>query len=281
MIASPSNGNFNSSEIYKLLSMGKIKMTSEELAQRPKSGAGSSTTFKDGGFGDGALTFIKECNWERKLGRSVNQQTWAKATAWGNLCEPRAFDLLGASYKRTGQETSIAHPLYPFWRGTPDGIGYKLTEPYVVPDTKCPFTISSYLTFADCKDIKEVVEKHPDGYKYFWQLVSNACILGLDYAELVIYCPYESELSEIYDMAQNGSLESYNPQTERWIKNCNPNELPYLKDGGKYKNLYIFQWKVSQEDKDLLTARVIEASKLLLPDQGVPHSDYGAGKQAE
>lgn len=271
MTTKPSDGNFNSSEVFKLLSFGKIDMTAEELKARPKEGKGSAVKFKDGGFGDAAITYIQECNWERKLGRTMNQETWAKPTAWGNLLESRAFDLLGGSYQRTGQDTSLVHPQHPYWTGKPDGIGYKLTVPYIVPDSKCPFTLGSFLKFADCANIDEVVKNHPDGYKYKIQLISNACILGLDYAELVVYCPYESELLEIRALAQDGSLESYNERTERWIMGCNPNELPYIKDGGYYKNLYRFQFEVTKEDKQLLTERVVEASKLLIPTQPAPY----------
>lgn len=265
MTSLPSIGNFNSSEIFKLLSMGRVEMSKEELAARPKDGKGSAVKFKEEGLGEAALTFIKECNWERKSGRSMNQETWAKQTAWGNLLEPRAFDLLGSSYRRTGQDKSLVHPEHTYWTGTPDGIGYKLTKPFVVPDTKCPFTLNSFFTFADCANMDEVVKNHPDGYKYKWQLVSNACILGLDYAELVIYCPYESELAEIRELAQDGSADNFNAKTERWIMNSNPNELPYIKDGGYYKNLYTFQFEVTKEDKDLLTSRVLLAAEKLIP----------------
>ena len=49
-----------------------------------------------------------------------------------------------------------------------------------------------------------------------------------------------------------------------WINWAEDKELPYLLDGGHYKNLNIIRFEVSQEDKDRLTIAVLNASKLLI-----------------
>jgi hypothetical protein len=234
----PRIGNFTSSEIWKIMTKGK----GQEM------------------FGAPAKTYIKRKNWERRMGRLVESETWAKPTAWGKLLEDRSFDKLGASYKRTGSEMALQHPEYDFWYGSPDGQGFELDEAVIVPDVKCPWTLNSFLTFADCKDIQEVRDMHDDGEKYYFQLVSNACILGLSKSELVVYCPYDDELIEI----RADGVNSDDISTAKWMEYADPREFPSLPKGGYYKDLYRFQFDVPQSDKDLLTARVIEASKLLI-----------------
>jgi len=251
-------GNFTSSAIIALLSMGKVEMTPEELAARPKSGTGSATKLKEGGLGEAAKTYIKTRNWEYKAGRSMSQDSWAKETAWGKICEPRVMELLGTSYIPTGTEVAIPHPEYPFWKGSPDGQKFNLSTPETVIDVKSPFTLNSYFTFYDCETIEDVRKNHDDGDKYYWQIVSNACILGLGKAELIVYCPYEDELEEIRKSTCDDIA------TEKWLERVNPRSLPYLIRGKAYSNLKIFSFDVPQVDKDRLTERVVEASKLLI-----------------
>jgi len=252
-------GNFTSSGIVALLSMGKIEMTPEELAARPKTGTGSSAKLKEGGLGEAAKTYIKECNWERKAGRSMEQEVWSKETAWGKLNEPRVMNILGGDYIRTGTETALTHPKYDFWKGSPDGQKFNLLLPEKVAEVKCPFTLTSFFTFADCENIEDVREKHKSGEMYYWQVVSNACILGLDKAELIIYCPYEDELMEIRQEAEICP----DIDTAKWMERVNPSSLPYLIRGKGYESIKIFDFVVPQADKDRLTERVIECGKLL------------------
>jgi hypothetical protein len=107
--------------------------------------------------------------------------------------------------------------------------------------------------------IDAVRANHKDGEKFYWQLVGNAILLNVDKAELIVGCPYESELLEIKELAEtwNGEINLY------WLFMADKTELPYLLDGGYYKNLNIISFDVKQEDKDLLTSRVVECVKLL------------------
>lgn len=240
--------------------MGKIEMTPEELAARPKSGVGSAVKYKDGGLGTAAMTYIKQTNWERRAGRSMSQTSWSKETAWGKMLESRVFDILGGSYKRLDMDGSLLHPRIDYWTGTPDGEKYKLLEREKVAEVKCPFTLNSFFTFADCKDIAEVRDKHPDGEKYYWQCVSNGSMLGLDKAELIIYCPFEDELEDIVKDAQFAA----DIRTEKWIERCTSSELPYLIRNKSYNNIIVFDFDIPQADKDYLESRVIEAGKQLI-----------------
>lgn len=227
-------GNFTSSDIHALTTSGKEK----------------------GSFGKLALTYIEEKNMERLLGRSLDTETSSKALDWGKVLEGRAFELLGLEYSLQSDVT-LQHPKYPFWVGSPDGI--KHAKQNAVIDIKCPFTLKSYCIFAECKTIEEVVNNHPDGDKYHKQLVSNAAILGLKNAELIIHMPYKSELYEVRKMAQY-----VDPKKYYWIANSEDNQLPYLPDGGYYQNFHKIHFEIPQSDFDFLEERVKLAGEKLI-----------------
>lgn len=234
-------GNFTSSNISALLSDGKTKGT----------------------FGKPFYTYVAEKNMERRLGRSLNDISTAKPLVWGKLLENRCFDLLGMEYRLMSQDT-IQHKEIDFWSGSPDGV--KL-NPKTVIDIKCPMTLKSFCQFVDCIDIGEgktienIREHHPDGEKYYWQLVSNAILTDASVAELIIYLPYKSELQAIREYCEETDM---NPNKIAWIAFAEDDDLPYLIDGGYYKNIYTFSFDVPESDKKLLTDRVIEAGKLLI-----------------
>ena len=93
-------GNFNSSEIVALTKQNKAKT----------------------GFGVPTMTFIEECNFERRLGRSITDEVTARPLSWGKLCETYVQGmLLGEEYIHSSQETDT-HPTIPYWVGSCDGI---------------------------------------------------------------------------------------------------------------------------------------------------------------
>lgn len=221
-------GNFTSSEIAALMTKDR----------------------KGDGFGAPALKYIKECRQERKLGRSITSESNARPLIWGKVCEGIAFNQLPLEYELISQDT-IVHPEFDFWAGSPDG-----KKPNTAADIKCPMTLTSFCDLVDSATIDEVRKNHKDGEKFYWQLVSNSILLNVEYAELIIYAPYYSELSEIRSAAE-GNPKAY------WIWSALDDELPYLLEDGQYKNINIIRFKVSQDDKDALTERVLKASKLL------------------
>lgn len=277
-------GRFTSSKAVKLIGAGTREMTADELAARPKNGKGSKTTLIEDAsvFTEAALTYIAEKNWERKLGRALECEANARALSWGKLVEKRAFDLLGTEYRLCSADT-IAHPEYgDIWSGSPDL--QKFDEGGTVVDIKCPITLKSFCQFADCIIMKEVEgvwvidnsieaqalsielirEDHPDGEDYYWQLVSNAILTGSKFAELIIYCPYQSELKEIREMASNYDGDQ---NKVAWINWANDEDIPYLLDGGYYQNLYTFRFEVNEADKKLLTEKVLAAGKMLIDEK--------------
>jgi len=219
-------------------------------------------------FGKPAITYIEEKNNERKLGRSLNQETTARPTTWGKYIESRVFNLLGLAYKLVSDQT-IMHPTIDCWSGSPD-IYKTENDKKIVADIKCPFTLNSFCglvnPLVDCKGngneaIKLIRANHKDGEKYYWQLVSNAILIGADEAELIVYAPYFSELAEIKEDVANMGEE----QNElAWIYFNRDEIFPYLVDDGYYKNINVIQFDIPKKDKEFLTERVLKAKLRLI-----------------
>lgn len=233
-------GRFTSSEIVALTTLDK----------------------KGTGFGKPALTYIQETNMERRLGRSVSEESNARPLLWGKYLESRIFDLLGLEYTLTSKET-IIHSQISCWAGSPDGGKYHPVK--TVLDIKAPFTLKSFCQLVDsyaAGGIEEVRNTHKDGEKYYWQLISNSILTGVDHAELIVYLPYQSELDEIrsgVSMLPGEEIGKY-----YWLGHAMDDELPYLVDGGYYQNLNILSFEVPQADKDFLAERVLMAAKELI-----------------
>jgi hypothetical protein len=238
----PRIGNFSSSEIVA-------------LTKKAKDGKS---------FGAPAITYIEETNMERLLGRSLTTEIDARATSWGTLLEPRVFDMLGLEYTLSSKET-IVHPTIPFWVGSPDG-----STPNTTADFKAPLTLKSFcqlvqplyegLTGKAAMD--RVREDHKDGEKFYWQIVSNAILQGNDFGELIPYMPYHSELDAIRTMARHHEQAG----KYKWVDYASDDELPYLIEGGYYKNLNIIRFEIPEADKKFLTDCVVRAGERLLKE---------------
>ena len=248
-------GRFTSSEVVRLLGNGKREMTDFELKNRPK-GSKEKLIEDVNILPATALTYIEEKNFERKLKRSLGSDTNAKATTWGLLVEQRVFDLLGIEYTILSNNTIKHSTLGDIWCGTPDLV--KHTNPKTVGEIKCPFTLKSFCTFAECNDISEVREKHQDGEKYYWQIVSNAILTDSERGELIIYCPKQSELDEIRQLADNGEPKFLNIH---YSLDC---DIPYLPENSLYDNMYIFNFEIPKQDKEYLENRIKLAGNLLI-----------------
>ncbi len=269
------NGNITSSEVVNLLSTGSRDMTEEELAQYKKDNPGSRKKTIECWPGKAAITYLNQCNMERRLGRSLDNELDAKPTNWGKFVEILLFKLLDGDYTYNSNDT-LVHPDFDYWVGTPDG--FKLTENKTVIDAKCPFTLESFCKLVgplyngfEGMDAMNALREgytdktglfqpaHPDAEKYYWQLVSNACIDDCSHAELIIYCPYESELSVIQAAAaQSGEPMAY------FIANGSKKSLPYIPDDGFYQNINIISFEIPQSDKYFLTETVKKAAAYLI-----------------
>lgn len=238
MDSDPRAGNFTSSEIVALISDGKAK----------------------GSYGVPFYSYIESKKMERRLGRQLNSDVFAKPLTWGDLVQHYVFKLLGNDYKPCSDKV-IVHPAIDCWRGTPDA-----TKVETVAEVKCPQTLKSFCLLVDSwkrRGIQGVRDNHTDGDKFYWQCVSNAILTKSKFAELIVFAPYYSELEAIRDLAHN--LDGSMQQKFMWIALAPDGELPFLKDGGYYKNLNVMRFEIPVEDKMLLHARV-EAAKELLFD---------------
>lgn len=251
-------GNFTSSEIVALTANGK----------------------KKGTLGAPALNYILECNMERNLGRSIDTELNARPVTWGELGEKFVFEnRLDTAYQLVSKDT-IIHPEYPFWSGSPDANKFDIGR--TVADIKCPNTLKSFCQLVyplyqgkngmeamnilrkgiiDQDSGEVAVKKHPDGEKFYWQLVSNAILTDSKYAELIIFMPYKSELELIKEMAAN--LDSAKQYRYFWISNAPEDELPFIVEGGFYRNLNTIRFEVPEEDKKSLIERAVYCSKFL------------------
>ena len=219
------------------------------------------------------FTYVEEKNMERRLGRSLDSESNARPLVWGKLLEGRVFDLLGTEYSLNSDET-LSHPEIDYWKGSPDG--FKYARKKTVYDIKAPLTLKSFCQLVQplydgltgmeamnairngyVDDNRLSHAPHKDGEKYFKQLISNACITDSDFAELIVYAPYESEIPEIKLLADG-------VDNCMWIQFAGENDLPFLKDDGYYKNLNIIRFEVPQKDKDFLTERVRLAGTMLI-----------------
>jgi hypothetical protein len=238
-------GNITSSGIYALTTEGKVKGTP----------------------GKPFVSYIEECNMERKLGRSLEGESDARPLVWGKTLEEYAFGVLGLEYKLCSQET-LAHPDISYWFGSPDGL--KFDEGTTVIDIKCPITLKSFCQLVDplydglsgMEAMNFIRAEHKDGEKYYWQLVSNSIITGAKFAELIVFVPYKSELNAIRELVKNYDGDQ---QPLQWIYYAEDNKLPHLIDGGYYENINILRFEVPEYDKDRLTERVKLAGEMLIP----------------
>lgn len=275
MLSNNRNGNFTSSEIVALLSTTSRPMTDDELKSHLELYPKSKKKNIEAWPGKAAITYINQCNLERKLGRSLDSDIEARPLSWGKFVEGLLFSLLGEDYTYNSNDTLI-HPLYPFWLGSPDG--FRKSTKKTLAEAKCPYTLESF-----CKLVGPIYEglegmdainalrngyvdktgllqpPHADMEKYYWQQVSNSCIDDCESSDFIIYCPYESELEVIQKLA----VESGNPSLY-FIANANKNALPYIKDDGYYKNINIISFDIDQNDKDFLTETIKKASKYLI-----------------
>lgn len=229
------------------------------------SGIVALTSMNRKGDGPGApfQTYVDEKNMERKLGRSLDTETNARALVWGKLLEGRVFEeILGLEYTLNSQET-MQHPTIHFWTGSPDG--FKYDHGKTVVDIKAPITLKSFCQLVDplydgmngIEAMNVVRSTHKDGDKYYWQLVSNSVLSESKFAELIVYVPFQDELDEIKRLA-DGVAHCM------WIQFADELELPFIKRGGHYSNRNIIRFEVPEEDKEFLTQRVLLAGEKLI-----------------
>lgn len=229
--------NFSSSSIWKLT----------------KSGRG-----KDNYFGSPAINYIEEKRMESRLELPLFCEHNAKPTNWGKLVEGIAFEYLPMEY-RLVSDTRYYHKSVSNWTGATDVLSSN-----VCGDIKSPFTRKSFCKLVDAMKegagaLKNQNGSNDDGHKYYWQIVSNCILTGKEEGGLFVYCPYQSDLLAIRTRAAAWSGD----ENMTFINYMNDDELPYIKDGGHYKDYNELIFTAPKEDIEFLTERVTKATELL------------------
>lgn len=238
------NGRFTSSEIGRLMKSDK----------------------KGTGFGADAITYIYEKLYAIQAGRTIDNDINSKPTSWGNFLEQYVYETyFGFSgfeldSKRTIKYEGEIEEIRGYYCGSPDLIGAD-----TVGDIKCPFTLKSYLQAYNCKDIYELIEKHPSGAIYFWQLISNAILLDKPKCKLAFFVPSgiirdgqtETEIERI-----QAKIRDCGDESMYWARFKNIDDFPYIKNP-ETENFKLFEFEATKEAKEQLLDRLQLAVKEL------------------
>lgn len=225
-------GNFSSSEMVRLMGSKKVRET-----------------------------YIKERNMERRLGRVLKNDFSSRDTSWGHLMEYWGFGLLPTSYSLISDKT-IVSPIIEAWVGSPDAVNN--TEPKAVCDIK-GLQLKAFCEMVDAwkkGGIQAVREETECGEKFYWQITSNACLVGAKVGELILICPYESQLFDV--KAACVKYDGPDPGRFTWFANAADDQLSYLPDGGYYKNINIMRFDIPALDKCKVHDQVVASAKELI-----------------
>lgn len=230
------DGTYSSSNAWKLMTTGK----------------------KPGSLGAPALKYIKQVNYERRLGRAINTEVDARPTSWGKIGEKRVFNIIDTSYQYVAKHR-LFHPDFKFWSGAPDFV-----KDSTVADAKCPHSLEVFCDKIEAlQDLGTYKEEFPEDY---WQHISNSILLNANgfpvtHFEAIVYVPYKKELEAIRELASSaGELGEF----AKWIYYATDEHLPHLIEGGFYKNLNIIRFDVLPRDVEALTERFKECGEHLI-----------------
>ena len=209
-------------------------------------------------FGAPGQKYIRQVNFERAMERPINPDRDSRPTTWGTFVETLVFDKLPLSYQLVSKKRLFHKAMPNVWSGAPDLIEI---ESETVSDCKCPFSLEVF--GSKLKALKDLETYKDEFEEDYWQHISNAELLEsngipIKNFEAVVYVPYKSELDSIRQAAQAYTGED--AYRFKWIQFAYDDELPWIPDGGNYKNLNIVRHPVSFLDKQALSARVVLAS---------------------
>lgn len=228
-------GNFSSSQIYRLMSKGRGLWSNENVGAAFKS-------------------YVKEKRWERKLNRSLSKEINAKPVTWGRLVEQQAFNVLDLKYSLVSKDRFKHEKYSEYWTGMPD-----VLTPELVGDIKCPYTMESFCGLVEALKSAETLKKHSP--MYYWQLVSNSILCKKENAVLIVYCPLHKDLENIRELARTEREQLQNQYA--WINWAEDDEMPFIPEKSEYSDINMLEFRVSEEDKQMLTDRVELAIKEL------------------
>lgn len=218
-------GKFTSSDIVNLCKFGKDKKS-------------PSVSF---------YTYILKKYKEHLLGKELETDKYSKDIAWGEFLE-MYYNMykLDLDMEYSASDTIVHSSL--LWCGTPDYFNKKK-----VGDIKAPNSSTYVDAYLFGQTIEEYVEYMDMGEKYYWQLVSNACLLSVTECELTIYCPFQKELNDIRAYEPEG-IDMHPRYT--WISNYTDSELSHIPNDSIIPDEIKIVFSPKEEDVSLLYSRV-------------------------
>lgn len=228
------------------------KFTSSSIGDLMSKGRGNWTLENTGKPFD---TLVKKKYWEARLGRTIDKQVNSKPLNWGNLVESYAFEHLPMDLDLHSSKRFV-HDEISVWSGAPD-----YTNEKIVGDIKCPYTLQGFIELYEIIENKDLEAFKKEKSSYYWQLVSNSILTGLDIAEITVFIPKKSQLEEIREKARESIEEDQNKYA--FVNWAEDNELPYLPDDCEIDNVSSFSFEVPEEDKIALYSRVLLAKNMV------------------
>lgn len=203
-------GRFTSSRISVLLECGTRDMTKEELALRPKTGAGSKTTkvADPTQMSAKGLAYVNEKVAEVLTG-GPKPKTYAYPLVYGNETEPIAADFFAKKFnvelEQVGFQTFGEHA-----GGSPDrifeynGIKHGL-------EIKCPYNSENQINYLMMTDMYDLKRNYPD---YYWQCVSIMLFMDIPVWHFVTFDPrfIDDAMKMTHIIIDNKSSEVQNDQ---------------------------------------------------------------------
>lgn len=231
-------GNFTSSQIYNLCAVNK-----------------------DGSHSAAYYTYISKKIRERKMKRSLDMGKYGASMAWGKFLEKRVNDNLPLNYQMLHKSTTI-HPKFNYVAGSVDF----LVPNIKVSELKCyePDKFSAYVSALMTYDTEHIKKEFAQEY---WQSLNNSQIHKTPKMEFIAYMPYESEMEDIRELAEDPEYLSaigMMPWEVRFITEKPNSQLAVLPNDSEFKNLNIFEFDVPINDVIFLNKNIISAGKLLL-----------------
>lgn len=239
------NGRFTSSEIWRLLEASK-----------------------DGKFGARGLTYIDEKVAERDMCRTIKSEFYSQPTAWGQIMEHFAYAHaeVSTTYSIISKGT-LTHADYPYWVGTPDLWEEILRRKEA--EIKCYYPVKHH-KYSRCLMKQDIALLRKEFPMEYWQMGSNASILGCDVVEAIAFMPYEKHLEHIRNTINNEdfftNVMGYKIEDwwkYRFIVEKPLKQLPCLPIESKIPDLVKFEFEFPKSDKQLLENYVISAESRL------------------
>jgi len=205
-------------------------------------------------------TYLKERIREQKFKGSLSVDVNTRPIAWGHFMELYVNEYkLGFDYQHIGDKT-FEHPTIKGWVGTPDFLSDNK-----VAELKS-YQPNKFTEYADAIQSKDLELLKSEFKVEYWQIVSNACVLNLDYGEAIAFMPKEEEIMQLAKMVEEydgDNLWSYKYIFDEIIANPENPNIPYIPKGSEYEDLNIFTFEIPKEDKEALTNRVIECLEMI------------------